>query len=536
MANAQLDPNRFASDLEAPLVLARVEIEQADLDLASRRHEVAAAALKDAEARFQDAQTVYLLHKAARDDAAAYEDGARQQLDASRARLAAVRASLHPVRKTPPEVLVLIFEYCLEHLVQTWYLPTHDAQVRARQLQPFRLAAVGRLWRHVVLGNPRLWTTVELKLDSVRHRRVPVWCDYLRTVLSRSGSAGLHIRITRARQPKDTDQPLISCVLDNLHRCLSLYIYLTTIAADNDNALPLLVADTLSLHTLHLRVQHMSIMVGAFDSSPKRPVLRQVQATFPFDMMEGLEYDSISTATLRDCCLNEDGNDLHHFLDMAPNVSELYLLRPDLSEWAFNTTSASVTTLHVAYDDDDELLPPLGDYFVLPNLKKLHLRGTVLASSARMKYLARVSENSPALTHVVVNALDEVGVSELVSALKSCTQLRRLEIWGAHFTPSAFRELCGALGSTGDDGTWVCPALRVLTLARTCTFDAACDHGLLARSVQARMSAATTSDAERAPSHLITVNVRACIEPAVAARLQELLSHTKVRRWPPCQI
>ncbi|KAI4524611.1 hypothetical protein K525DRAFT_266871 [Schizophyllum commune Loenen D] len=65
--------------------------------------------------------------------------------------LAMQRAYVAPVRRVPVEVLEMIFELSCE-----------DATIDPSDCTPLALSAVCRLWRHIVLGTPRVWADLQL--------------------------------------------------------------------------------------------------------------------------------------------------------------------------------------------------------------------------------------------------------------------------------------------------------------------------------------------------------------------------------------
>ncbi|EJD45410.1 hypothetical protein AURDEDRAFT_165625 [Auricularia subglabra TFB-10046 SS5] len=191
-----LDPNRFATGIEAHSVRARVDIELADVELATRRHALAKETYRTAKKRFHETKEAFKLHKAAKEEALEYMEDARGRLDASIARLATAKAPVHPVRKTPLEVLGLIFELCLEHTDRS-AIPESRAHVRARQLQPFYLAAVCRRWRQASHACPQAWSVFDLQLDDVSRSSAKYWEAFLTCFLDRSSKRPLDIRLIR---------------------------------------------------------------------------------------------------------------------------------------------------------------------------------------------------------------------------------------------------------------------------------------------------------------------------------------------------
>lgn len=79
---------------------------------------------------------------------------------------ATYRGILHPLRRLPPEILLQIFEECVEDEVDDLHLRLLTAPGLSRM--PITLASVCRTWRRTVLCSPRLWGYIRLPL----HKRV----------------------------------------------------------------------------------------------------------------------------------------------------------------------------------------------------------------------------------------------------------------------------------------------------------------------------------------------------------------------------
>lgn len=521
MSSQQRDRNRFATGSEAASVLERACIEQADVDVAKRRDEHALAALQAAEVLFVETEALYQRHRAARDDAASYAVIARERLEASLERLAEVRAPVHPVRKTPPEVLALIFESCLDYPSQSGNLSFRKEDIVARQLQPARLASVCQCWRRAALDSSRLWSIIELILYDTKRRRRDMWCEYVSTALSRSGSAALHVRVHRQGLASHHDAKLTALLVKKMHRCTSLWIAVNSIEHDDDPVLPILAANTPALRELYMFVGAISAAATGLDLLPAAPALRTVVAEFPFCAAD-FNLPAVTLGRLRPRC-SEARDELAEFLRMAPTVSDLYL-RPVISgRWRTQRAFSSVTKLHLTYDQDDRLLARLASGFAFPALKRLHLGGAAGASATRMEYLAAAVGTSPALAYLIVHRLDVPSVDRLLHVLASYSRLERLEIWDTHLTSGSFQTLCEALERENDSGAWLCPALRVVQLGR-CTFAAACDQKLLVRCVERRLLAAKDAGNQYRPARLMAVHVRDGLDGAVVHKLNAALA------------
>lgn len=74
---------------------------------------------------------------------------------------------LHPLRRLPEEVLVQIFERCVNEEAEEWL--TYFANMPQNPKVPTRIAGVCRRWRSIALSCPRLWCHL-LAPISVTHR------------------------------------------------------------------------------------------------------------------------------------------------------------------------------------------------------------------------------------------------------------------------------------------------------------------------------------------------------------------------------
>ncbi|KAE9395235.1 hypothetical protein BT96DRAFT_158185 [Gymnopus androsaceus JB14] len=91
-----------------------------------------------------------------------------QRVTALRDRSAAVieiyRKILHPIRHVPPEVLLKIFSYCTDVVDAATPSDMNQDSLDTR-LAPWCFGQVCKYWRSVVLGSPRLWSSLALNLS-----------------------------------------------------------------------------------------------------------------------------------------------------------------------------------------------------------------------------------------------------------------------------------------------------------------------------------------------------------------------------------
>ncbi|KAJ4484156.1 hypothetical protein C8J55DRAFT_37355 [Lentinula edodes] len=80
------------------------------------------------------------------------------------------RNILHPIRRTPPEVLLEIFSYCVEFVDTDHPRICQNIDSLDTKQAPWSLAQVCKYWRFVVLECPRLWSSLSLDLARMEHK------------------------------------------------------------------------------------------------------------------------------------------------------------------------------------------------------------------------------------------------------------------------------------------------------------------------------------------------------------------------------
>ncbi|EJD39608.1 hypothetical protein AURDEDRAFT_116127, partial [Auricularia subglabra TFB-10046 SS5] len=321
------------------------------------------------------------------DEAAQYDQLASQQLETSLARLAEVRAPLHPVRKTPPEVLGLIFEYCWDPLPESTLLSEKPAEVRRRQRQPFQLAAVCRRWRKASLLCPKAWNSIELLLDDIPRVRYKYWVAYLSCMLGRSASVPLHIRIIRLRDDTTRDSKLIDPLVESMRRCDSLLLSATCILGDTDTLVPILISSTPALSTLHLRVSSESSILQQLSIFPSASRLTRIRTSFHFAHAQ-TQLPAVTFVALYEPVVSNTENDISAALSVFPNIYDLSLIDPSVRGVAPAPPLPKVVCnnvqLRIRHDSTPADHLALSDRFAFPRLTYLYLYGVAKASAARV--------------------------------------------------------------------------------------------------------------------------------------------------------
>ncbi|EJD45416.1 hypothetical protein AURDEDRAFT_151968 [Auricularia subglabra TFB-10046 SS5] len=499
MAYRGLDPNRFASGTEAATVSARARLEQATVAIATERLDLAEESLHNAKARFVEAEAAYHLQKAALDDATAYQALARQQLAESLQQLATTKALLHPVRKTPPEILGMIFGYCLVDLPLHDIFDVDNALVRARQCQPFQLAAVCRRWREVSLSCPAAWTTLELVLDDVDDKE-QAWLDYVTCILTRSASAPVDVRIARTRDSYAEDKKLVDLIHNAMPRCSSLFLRAMDIRDAADSLTLLLTAPSAPrLHTLHLDVINISAFLRHLPLLPHAPKLQFFQTTVPLCSTQA-SFPAMTCMTFDSAAVNSSNSrdDIVALAQMAPNLATLTLTNCAAGAIVHHDpVTLPLSMLYIVQGFDDGLAVNFVRQCRLPRLRWLKLCGPEAASAERIRMVAAILPHAPALTSLVFSTVRADDIAALCHTLRLAGALAGLCIRKTTFTHATLRLLCDTLGrlAEGDAAEWACPALTTLDL-EACTFSADCAQDDIVQLVSRRLAAASAPKEE----------------------------------------
>ncbi|KZV84494.1 hypothetical protein EXIGLDRAFT_719732 [Exidia glandulosa HHB12029] len=522
-------PNHFAHGVEAASVQARADVEAAELDLAKRRNELAQNALAEARDRLTEAENLFHTQQNTFKAAAAYAESARELLDASIVRLAAVRAPLHPVRKTPVEVLGLIFELCLEDNSDMPPPQTFAALSRTsfivQQRQAFHLASTCQLWREAALTTSRLWRDIKLRLDDVTSQNVDAWRHYLSTMLSRSSSAPLRVHVSRCRAPHRFDESFLQTIVGAIRRCTRLSAYFPQVSGPDDAALLVLTAETPNLRELALYTDITFELDDNIELWPDTPLLRTIKGTFPFSFCKHA-FPSVTDASLIKCL----PDDVAAFFDLAPALSTISLESLCTSGGLQVVTEhAAVKTLTVWHSKVDDAPLQLSQWYIFPQLRKLIFRGSRSAARTRLSYLSGIIGTRTAATlsclSIMHTDFDLNSIGDLTDALVALQRLRRLELRASRFTRRTFQSLCTVLGSPdAADGKWACPELQALQFGDSTTLSDDCDQERLVQMVQARITATKSDDADNRPGRLHAVTGVRTFEADVLARIRNIIS------------
>ncbi|KZV83423.1 hypothetical protein EXIGLDRAFT_777585 [Exidia glandulosa HHB12029] len=521
----EVNPNLPATGAGIAVVLERVAAQERKIAAAGVAVAEAKLQLKEADAVFAEAQA---RHRAALDvyDAARrlyWKDqeahrtvesavtSAQKLLDAALREMDVVRAPLHSSRRTPLEVLGLIFEFCVD-------LDLSQQSPPDFRRQPFLLARVCSRWRRVALLHPRVWANIDISLDRIKSKNVPASRKYLSNMFTRAGKAAVKLRFSRCRESRSYDTPVVKILLPELRRCHSLHIDIHL--CKNDTALPLLYAEFPALRQLRFDVQTDNPdIVDLTRLLPHTPVLCDLSGQYPFQDRTP-HIPQLVTASLKYCSLMSVCN----LLGIAPCLHTLRLestRTPMRSSFpSLNDYVSRVETLTIMCDyARTTTLVDFARCARFTAVKSLSLIGRHEGAEARMEFFAHVAEHmGSTLTRLHVGLSHKVAQSLhlLLAALPLCSELSSFKL-DAHFmAQSELSAVCEFLGSPSEDtsGIWVCPKLQTIDLDE-CRFSNCQPEAAIAVLLERRLEAANN---DAIPVSLRLSGITNLVRPQTASR------------------
>ncbi|KZV87808.1 hypothetical protein EXIGLDRAFT_723345 [Exidia glandulosa HHB12029] len=188
------EPNRYAGQQEATILRAQITAYQEDLRVANLRVEESETRLHAATATVLAAELTLRQAREAQQAAGAGHVCAVQRVQSIQRSITECKAPLNPLRKTPLEILGLIFDELADQEHRGLSLTGH----KRLQKVPFILSAVCRRWREAVHNSTRLWCRVVIEFSSKTTslpQKVLAWQAFLATHIQRSGSRLLDLTI-----------------------------------------------------------------------------------------------------------------------------------------------------------------------------------------------------------------------------------------------------------------------------------------------------------------------------------------------------
>ncbi|KZW01426.1 hypothetical protein EXIGLDRAFT_830132 [Exidia glandulosa HHB12029] len=478
--------NLPASSADTVVILDRLAVQQQKIDTATRLLAAAKLKLREAdgglaaaEKRMQAAEDAF--------DSAMYEYrrvqwahskveagvfAAQAQMDEAVHKASIIRAPFHPIRRTPPEVLGLIFELCVS--------PTHDELPFWRDEQPFMLAHVCNLWRRAALMHPRVWSYIYLDFHRMARTGYTVRYEYLTNVLARSGNAPLRLYCTwrgMERSIPEADALFVPALLSHLRRCESL-----TLRGDGvggDNVLPILTAQLPASCTVHLTVPP----IEPWDGHVRFPMLVDVRIS-----------GCCPTAILR-------------LLEAAPAVQTLLWEKEDDEYFPWDYAEKQPTPLIypalkslTLCDRFPSEVNGLVRDIHFTALDTLALQGDTEVEHRHDTYIDTITRTTTSLTyiHLTFCTLSTHNLDRLCTSFARCSRLQRIEL-DACFSQTALEYFCDLFGRPSNDGSWVCPSLTVIDITR-CSLENCADHDGHGEWVRSRNEESVAPDGTDAPN------------------------------------
>ncbi|KZW01790.1 hypothetical protein EXIGLDRAFT_716442 [Exidia glandulosa HHB12029] len=498
----QRDPNRFVGGFEASIILARLENERAELAVIEHSLQQAELAHGEAASRLREAEELSQERSQLLGDAVAYLHEMRRRHGAQLRAVAAQSALLHPVRKLPPEILGAIFEFCLQPMPAPTYVPFWPLDVRARQLQPFRLAAICRRWRAASLCHSGAWSHLDLAFDPITENTVDRWQGFLATCAQRSRLAPLTVCLTRHRIPLEHDRRLLAIVMEQMRRCISIQIviYLLT---DGDPLCSLLAVDAPKL--AHVRLDMQAPAEGYAHLFPNSHIVHLfVRHAGDLDISSHNLDCAIGLASFTICYssgghFQEGAKFIDEILRRGENVS-LVLSDPIIRTHRLPSERIicyGIVSLAISLYEDTGL-GLFGRFLNLPNLHTLALDGTLNTNASRLDFFFGLGP-LPSLELLEWAAMSADDFARLaLEILPKLSTLTNLIVYGATISAATLSRLCEKLSaSASTQGFKHCPTLSVLKFDGECKFEDDCDENDFIQLAKARLGTGPRTEAER---------------------------------------
>ena len=375
--------------------------------------------------------------------------------------ISALLALLSPSRRLAPELVALIFEFCLPNR------ELRASEFRANEA-PLLIAQICRGWRHVALSTPRLWTRMSICLPLGRLPQ-SAWITAIAQAsfasllwLSRSGNHKLHIYVQYDRSNEsDGSQMWLLAATELISRLLHRHgsrIESFLVSLPVPCVSPLLRASCPSMRKLVVidnglwqpgdyhaqtqvgiylagRLRHLVLDTSAFD-------LRRTR--YPWDQLTTLSLRQQFPITLPDCIsLLSMCHRLHTFkvLIGATGIApDEYFVVPTLRElWLYGGPNQS---------------GPFLDAISIPDLKTLVI-GDGYHQSSVLDFLQRLSRP---LSSLHFHRIYNMSEGELLDVLKLVPSLVELN------TASTCHNLILDMLTPEDNFEPLCPRLESLTM------------------------------------------------------------------------
>ena len=507
------DPNRFASDIEAPSIRARIESESELLDAMAKGVARADQAYDEAQARYNEIAARAEQERALFDAAERFRNEKRSQYTAQEEAVSLHRGLLHPLRRVPDDILALVF---MQSVSEAWNVAFGEIDfgledaiapkiAERRRRLPLDLAAVCRRWRNVMLTTPGTWASIEIHTSDVREDGDAGWLNVIAHFLARSGKHPLTICLVEVQSNHERTslaEILTAALRTALQRCVALVLSVQTLSL-----MPWLM---LGVPTPALRYLRVMCIDGLFvdpvyfgQSRAHQILVRSLES---LQLKNAVFQCGEATSLVRNVAVTftERWQDaaLGHFLRDLRGVQSLRLrdvVLPLYYQPHEVVNFDQLAELSVYVQEQDAILA-IRSHILSPNLIKLSVYGQEDTSVSRVDHTLSVGASCMYLSNVQLSRLVPEALHNLTTNLKTLHALAILFIHDTRFTGDALAAVGTALSpdpviSDGDaDGPWPCPKLRQLGLVG-CEFDKSCDDaaGTFLSFLRERLAAAGRS-------------------------------------------
>lgn len=450
---------------------------------------------------------------------------------AERQSLSAHKVLMAPVRRLPLELLSEIFvslclilhvvnEYSLRRgWIKLRCLGTHDFVLPNTRQAPILLTQVCKAWRTVALSTPKLWSSINLGLFSIKHKSRPYIPSLMDNWLNRSAllplsiSLGLH-----------SDDPVSGPALEVLFRHIRAWKHVRLEWCMQNLPIPplfnfnfCLSSNAPFLETFELRTEgglgtqgeeHLSaILRGAsalcrFSWADEDLSLDLNRLILPWAQLSDL--DLRCKLSLRDCIT---------LLHVSPNLVSCSFHLVRLDSPASTLPQGQITLPHLRHLSIDSVftLTPLLDSVTLPALLSLEATSSYDTDNAippwpHAEFVALLTRSSPPLANLHLRA--PISEDQLIAVLERTSgALRVLNVDGGLsrepcVTDNILTLLTLRSSSANENGCGelVClaPKLKSMTLHRCMKFNrtTGISAGVLANMIESRWRASLPSTSE----------------------------------------
>ncbi|KAJ3727530.1 hypothetical protein C8R42DRAFT_340385 [Lentinula raphanica] len=295
------------------------------------------------------------------------------------------RNVLHPIRRTPPEVLLEIFSYCVPFVDTTSAEKCQEVNSLNTKLAPWTFGQVCKHWRSIVLESPRLWSSLSLNVNhflspnlsmgrQIEYRAIDLLSNYLR----RSKDCPLTIAVHSVQ----ILSPIFSVICSHSGRWSNV---LLSLCAEAYPHLSMIKGRLPRLKSLHLRnlggwIDRISA-IDAFEYAPNLSTIRvsdipKVATKLILPWSQITQYHNvvfIGSLIEREPVNGDNMNILSQAVKLQHATLSCSGFARTLSNASLTHRTLSVLTISSIDRSNLDLLTELLDSLTLPSLVTLHI-------------------------------------------------------------------------------------------------------------------------------------------------------------------